>query len=213
MFRVLPFFTTTALVALSGSSALAVTLTGSELRLRGEAQLTPTSERVTNSLPASAIVSESEVEFPNSASLFDPDSPVLPGFARRFVDSSIDVGADFIEIDYGNAGFGRFATGFQNTAVYTFTAPIALQITEAVVDPSTTFPALISEPDRVIFEGNELFINYESLRYTPSSFVRINLETAAAAEPDPVSVPEPSTAFLLAGVVMAGMATGLRQAN
>lgn len=210
MIRVLPLIAIPTVLALSSGSASALTLVGSELRYRGEVQRTLASELFVRTFPASAIVSESAVEFPSAASLFDPTSPDVPGFGAT-VNVSMDAGADFIEINYDNAGFGLYARGVQNTGIFTFTAPIALQITEAVVDPSTTFNGFFSDPERVTFDGNELAINYQSLPYNPNSFIRINLETAAA-EPDLVSVPEPSTTFLLAGLAVVGAAGGLRRA-
>jgi len=205
MIRVLPLFASVAMVAFSGSSALGVTLVGSELRLGSEIQRTPTSELLVNSFPVSAIVSESAVEFPNARSLFDPDD--FPGFF--IVNSAIDAGADYLEIDYANAGFGRFANTFKNNYVFTFTAPIALQITDVLIDPSTT---LGLTPDRVTFDGNELSVNVRGLLYNRNSFVRLNLSTVAASEPDDTTVPdsggaavpEPSSVLSLSIVALAG---------
>jgi hypothetical protein len=191
-------------------------LVGSELRLRTIGQATPTSELVENSFPTSAIVSETTVEFPDVASLFDPSSPDIPGFAREFVDVSIDAGANYLEIDYDNAGFGRYARGFQNTAIFGFADAIALQITEATIDPLTTIGLT---PDRVTFVDNELFVNFQNLTYNPNSFARINLSGILnpvpdpdpdpspdpGPDPDPVSVPEPSTLAFLVGAVVLGL--------
>jgi len=63
---------------------LGATLTGSELKLRAEAQSTSTSQLFVTSFPASAIVSESTVEFLNVASLFDPSTGIPPGFANAW---------------------------------------------------------------------------------------------------------------------------------
>jgi hypothetical protein len=161
------------MVTFSGGSALGLTLVGSELKLRSEIQRTPTSELLVNSFPVSAIVSESAVEFPNLQSLYDPDN--FPGF--YIVNSSIDVGADYLEIDYANAGFGRFADTFKNNYGFTFSAPVALQITNVLIDPSTT---LGLTPDLITFDGNELTVNVRGLFYNRNSFVRLNLSTVAA---------------------------------
>lgn len=187
------------------------TLSGSELRLRIIVQPTPTSELLTTSFPAVATVSESAVEFPDVSSLFDPSVGVIPGFASRLVNVAIDAGADYLEIDFTNAGFGRFATAFENTYVFTFADAIALQITETQLDPLTT---LGLTPDRVTFADNELFVNVQSLRFTPSSFVRINLngtlnppfDLDPTPDPglNPVSVPEPGILASLLGVMMFG---------
>jgi hypothetical protein len=181
-----------------------------ELRLRTQGQLTSTSQLFVTSFPASAIVSDSTVEFPNIASLFDPSVGVPPGFARSLVDVSIDAGADYLAIDFDNAGFSRFARGFQNTYVFTFTAPTALQITGVLIDPQTT---LGLTPDRVTFDGNELFVNVQNLPFNPNSFARINLSTVAASEPDDstvpdsdsgVAVPESSSVLSLGILALAG---------
>ncbi len=185
MIRVLPLFASVAMVAFSGSSAVAATLVGSELTLRTQGQLTSTSQLFVTSFPASATVSDSTVEFPDVASLFDRSAGVPPGFARSLVDVSINAGADYLAIDFDNAGIGRFATGFENTYVFTFTAPTALQITDVLIDPSTT---LGLTPDRVTFDGNELSVNVQGLLFNLNSFVRLNLSTVAASDSD-VGVP------------------------
>jgi hypothetical protein len=180
------------MVTLSSGSALGFTLVGSELRLRTQGQSTPTSQLFVTSFPASAVVSESTVEFPNVESLFDPSAGIPPGFAGSLVDVSIDAGADYLAIDFDNAGSNGFATGFQNTYVFTFTVPTALQITDILIDPSTT---LGLTPNRVTFEGNELFVNVQGLSFNSNSFARVNLSGtitsdsgAAAAVPEPNSV-------------------------
>lgn len=211
MIRVLPLFASVAMVAFSGSSAVAATLVGSELRLRTEGQLTSTSQLFVTSFPASAIVSDSTVEFPDVASLFNGSAGVPPGFSRSLVDVLIDAGADYLAIDFDNAGFGRFARGFQNTYVFTFTAPTALQITDVLIDQQTT---LGLTPDRVTFDGNELSVNVRGLSFNQNSFVRLNLSTVAASEPDgstvsdsgsgAAAVPEPSSFLSLGIVALAG---------
>lgn len=202
-----------AMVALSAGSASAFSLIGSELRLRTEGQSTSTSQLFVTSFPASATVSASVVEFPNVESLFDPSVGVPSGFARSLVDVAIDAGADYLTIDFDNAGSSRFASGFKNTYVFTFTAPIALQITNVLIDPLTTL-GLTS--DRVTFNGNELAVNVNNLVFNRNSFVRLNLTTVATSDPvfDPVpdltpesdaaAVPEPSTMLMLGGATVIG---------
>jgi hypothetical protein len=189
-------------------------LVGSELKLRVEAQATPTSQLFVTSFPAVATVSETVVEFPNVSSLFDPTVGVPPGFASSLVDVAIDAGVDYLEIDFDNAGFRRYATGFQNTYVFSFADAVALQITGATIDPLTT---LGLTPDRISFVDNELFVNVQSLPFNPSSFARINLTGTLTPppnpdpnpdpgpDPDPVSVPEPSTLAFLAGAAVLGL--------
>lgn len=163
---------TVATQLFSGSSAMGATLVGSELELRVEIQRTSTSELLVNSFPASAIVSESAVEFPNARSLGS-----IPGFS--IVNVAINAGADYLELGYPNAGSGVFANTFKNSYVFTFSAPIALQITDVLIDPSTT---LGLTPDRVTFDDNELSVNVRGLFFNKNSFVRLNLSTVDASE-------------------------------
>lgn len=202
--RILPLALSVPLVALGSTSALGASfsLVGTELQLRAENQLTPTSPLSIISFPASAIVSETEVEFPDVESLFDPaaDNPLGAG---RLVDVAIDAGTDYLEIDFNNAGSGQFLSGFQNTYVFTVTAPIALQITDALLDEQTTTLGLT--PERVDFAGNELLVNVEGLSYNSDSFVRIDLSAVEAPDAEPVSVPEPGNAFVLVSVALVGL--------
>lgn len=164
-----------SLVALSSTAhAATLSLIGTDLSLSAQAQATPTSELFVTSFPVTATVSATEVEFPDVASLFDSSTGVPPGFASSLVDVSIDAGSDFLEIDFTNsAPFTDFATGFQNTYVFTFDSAVALDITDAVIDTNVTTLGLTG--DRVTFSGNELFVNVQSLTFNTSTFARINL--------------------------------------
>jgi hypothetical protein len=199
MMKLLPLFASVAMVAVSGGSAFGFTLVGSELRVGAEIQSTPTSQLLASSFPVSAIVSESAVEFPNAQSLFNPGD--FPGFF--IVNTSIDAGADYLTIDFDNAGFNRFATGFKNTYVFQFTAPLALQITNVLIDTQTT---LGLTPDRVTFAANELFVNVQGLSFNPNSFARINLSGTTATVPDSniATVPEPSSVLGLGILALGG---------
>ncbi|MEM0978684.1 MAG: PEP-CTERM sorting domain-containing protein [Cyanobacteria bacterium P01_H01_bin.58] len=90
--------------------------------------------------------------------------------------------------------------------MFTFADAIALQITEATIDPLTT---LGLTPDRVTFSDNELFVNVESLRFSPSTFVRINLDGTLTPTPNPditpATVPEPGTLAFLGGAALLGL--------
>ncbi|WP_081251817.1 VPLPA-CTERM sorting domain-containing protein [Rhodovulum sulfidophilum] len=190
-------------ILLAPSSVLAATLSlvGTELSLKTEAQATPTSQLFVTSFPASVTVSETSVEFPDVASLFDPTVGVPPGFASSLVDVAIDVGADFLTIDFTNsAPFSLFATGFKNTYVFTFASSVALNITDAIIDTNVTTLGLTD--GRVTFSGNELFVNVQSLPFDTSTFVRINLtsEEAVAAVPLPAGLP-----LLLSGLLGIGL--------
>lgn len=203
MTRFISLFASLAIVTIGSSPALSFTLVGSELRLRTLAQSSPTSQPLVTSFPASAVVSESTVEFPTVESLFNPSIGVPPGFARSLVNVSIDAGANYLDIDFDNAGSSRFATAFQNTYVFTFADATALQITSALLDPSTS---LGLTPDRITFVDNELFVNVQGLSFRPNSFARINLSGTIVSDPGAVVIPEPS--FLLGiGIVALGGAT------
>lgn len=178
-----------AIAAATTAGAAPVDLIGTELSLRTQGQATPTSELFVTSFPASATVTADDVEFPDVASLFDPTVGVPPGFARSLVDVAIDVGADFLTIDFDNVVPNRFATGFQNTYVFTFDAETRLAITDAVIDEDVTTLGLTD--DRVFFEGNELFVNVNALPFNTSTFARIELTAAV--------VPLPASALLLVG--------------
>ena len=98
------------LVSMSAQAGLIDT----QLSLRTLAQATSTSTPVVTSFERTVIVSDSLVEFPDVSSLFNPGSVVPPGFASSLVDVAIDVGDDFIEIDFDNsAPFSVFASGFE----------------------------------------------------------------------------------------------------
>jgi hypothetical protein len=95
-------------------------LLGSIVSVSTLAQGAPDSEPLITSFDTSEVVQGDEIEFPDVESLFDPSSPVPPGFARSLVDTSIDFGADFIEIDFDNVTANRFASGFENTYIFEF---------------------------------------------------------------------------------------------
>lgn len=191
-----------ALFISSSAHAATVSLIGTELSLRTEAQATPTSQLFVTSFPASATVSENLVEFPDVESLFDPTVGVPPGFASSLVNVAIDAGEDYLEIDFANsAPFFQFATGFQNTYVFTFASSVAVNITDAVIDTNVTTLGLTDE--RVTFSGNELFVNVQSLRFNTSTIARINLtaEQAVAPVPLPAGLPLILTGLLGFGLM------------
>lgn len=190
----------------SGSLAAPVSLLDTDLSLRTVAQGTPTSEEFVTSFPASAVVSAEEVEFPDVASLFDPTVGVPPGFANSLVDVAIDAGADFLTIDFDNsAPFFQFATGFQNTYVFTFDDEVAPTITGATIAEDVTTLGL--DPSDVTFAGNELFVNVESLRFDVSTFARIDL----TAEVGPAPIPLPAAGAMLMSALAAAGGLSLRR--
>ena len=124
-----------------------------------------------------------------------------PGFAGSLVNTAIDVGDNYLEIDFDNtAPAARFASAFQNTYIFTFDSAAIVNITSATINASPTTLALASSD--VTFLGNELFVNVEGLSFNPATFVRIDLNATVEPPPDP-TVGEPTTLALL-GLCLAG---------
>jgi hypothetical protein len=165
-------------------------LVGSNISLRTLGQATASSTPAVTSFPNTVLVSQSEIEYPNVASLFNPTSPSIPGFARSLVNVAIDAGDNFITLDFKNAGSGRFASSYQNTYIFKFLNPNAITFASASINRSATTLGL-SDSD-VLFSGDELFINVESLSFVPSTFVKIDLTSNGGTLP----VPEPASYIL-----------------
>lgn len=180
-------------------------LTGTELSLRTLAQATPSSTPFITSFERTVVVGPA-VEYPDVASLFNPDTGVPPGFAHSLVNTAIDVGNDYVEIDFDNAGFNTFASGFENTYVFRFDSAAIVDIQGAEIDSTVTTLGL--EPSDIRFIGNELFINVEGLSFNPSTFSRVNLVVQGGPPP----IPEPETyAMFLAGLGLMGFVTRRKQ--
>jgi len=208
MKRIVPA-TVAASVLLLCSQPSASTLIGTELKLRVIAQATPSSELLTISFPVAATVKAESVEFPNVESLFDPATGVPPGFARSLVNVAIDAGADFLTIDFDNTTSPfRYASGFQNTYVFTFDSDFILTLISAEIDTSVTTLGLT--PGRVTVSGNELFVNVQGLSFTTSTFARITLASRLDDRP-PTAVPTPGALpLLLGGLAMLSIAARRR---
>jgi len=180
-------------------------LTGTELSLRTLSQGTPSSTPFITSFERTVTVGPA-VEYPDVASLFNPATGVPPGFAHSLVNTAIDVGNDYIEIDFDNAGSNIFATGFENTYVFRFDSSAIVDIKGAEIDSAVTTLGL--QPSDIRFVGNELFINVESLSFDPSTFARVNL----VVQGGPLPIPEPETyAMFLAGLGLLGFITRRKQ--
>ena len=195
----------TLMLASTATYATTVSLVGTELRLDGLLQATPTSPTSTFTAAVSATVSETEVEYPNVNDFGITDTTV-PGFPTPLttVAVAIDAGADFLTIDFDNtAPFNLFAPAFENTYIFTFADAVAPLITSAVIDTSVTTLGLTE--DDVTFSGNQLFVNVEGLPFNTSSFARINL-TAEATDIGPAPVPLPAgMPLILAGILGLGL--------
>jgi hypothetical protein len=147
-------------------------LIGTEISLKAIFQASSSSSIETIGFLTTAIVVEPGVEFP-SINDFE-----VEGSGSNLVDVSINVGDDFIEIDFSNVSSGRFASSFENTYVFKFDNVASVNLTGAEIDNSVTTLALASSDVR--FTGNELFVNVESLTFNSSTFVRINLNVESS---------------------------------
>jgi FG-GAP-like repeat/Bacterial Ig domain/RTX calcium-binding nonapeptide repeat (4 copies) len=147
----------------SGSGA---GLMGTELSIQTIFQSTPTAQPTIIGSLTTATVTEPGVEFPSVK-----DSEV---FGQLVVDVAINVGDNFIEIDFDNSlPYTSFATGFRNGYLFTFDHAAAPNITGAVIDTAVTTLGLSA--DDLLFENNSLFVNVEGLTFNTSTFARINL--------------------------------------
>lgn len=181
-----------AAVCLAASAnASAADLIGSEFSLRAIYQETAASPVLEIGVNTTAIVSAERVEFPN-VGVLDTNQPGV-----FLVNTAIDVGGNFIEIDFDNAGSGRFANGVQNTYIFTFDTSRGLQFDEASINSSLTTLALPAS--NLQFSGNQLFLNVSNIPYNSSSFVRIDIPGISVPDMPPGTVPEPTTWALMIG--------------
>lgn len=192
-----------SLVASSAAFAATVSLVGTELKLDGLLQATPTSPTSTFTATASAIVSETTVEYPN-VNDFGITNTSVPGFPTPIttVAVAIDAGADFLTIDFDNTSLNVFVPAFQNTYIFTFADAVAPLITAAEVDTSVTTLGLA--PEDITFSGNQLFVNVESLPFNTSTFARINLTAEAGVAPVPLPA---GLTLMLSGLMGIGLVT------
>jgi len=152
----------------------AKSLVGSELSFRVIFQASPLDKPQVVTFPATAIVSEDEVEFPNAASFFDPNAP-LPPEAKGMTNIQIDVTSNAVEISFKNIRKrSYFIEAFRNTSILTFEKKNEITLADARIDHWATNLAL--SQSRLSVAGNELHINFESLHYDETSFVRIILK-------------------------------------
>lgn len=148
-------------------------LTGTILSLETWAQAAPTTALVVTSFDNEVRIRDPGVEYPDVESLFDPSSPVPPGFARSLVNVAIDIKPAAVTIDFDNVLHTAYASAYQNTYVFTFDAAAAPLLAGARVDRTVTTLGLEAEDVRV--EGNRLFVNVEGLSFDTSTFVKIRL--------------------------------------
>jgi len=158
----------TCLLFFSLAQSSHAALLGTELSLKIIYQPTSSSTEETIGFLTTAVVDEPKVEFPSVAALdIDGDNFTL-------VDVSINVGDNYLEIDFDNSSpYSSFSSGYKNGYVFTFDSGIAATITGATIDNNVTTLGLI-ESD-LTFTGNQLYVNVEGLSFNASTFVRINL--------------------------------------
>ena len=167
-------------------------LIGTEVSFGTLFQQTSTSAPVAVSTTATVTVSDTAVEFPSLAAY-----GIANNLGLFIVNGAVDVTANGLTETFTNAGSGRFATAFKNDAVYTFASSALVNITGAVVDPSSNLGLTNAD---LTFSGNQLFINYGGGgSYNPSS--RLQIDLIVEGGPDggttPSPVPEPSTLLIL----------------
>jgi Ca2+-binding RTX toxin-like protein len=158
----------------AGSGADSRSLQGQDVTLSTLAQVDEGSQPVNTATETLRSVDIESVEFPSVSTLFDESAAVPSGFARSLVDTEIDIGSDYIELDFDRAGFGRFATALENTYVFEFPTVRDGDLLGASINDAVTTLGL--EANDIRTEGNRVFINVESLSYNRSSFARIELD-------------------------------------
>lgn len=143
-------------------------LTGVRIALKAIYQASASSNPILMTHPSTAEVIEPGVEFPSLASLD------IKNDGYSLLDVAINVGIDFVEIDFSRVPAGRFGSGFENTYILELkNVRESLGIKRASIDRSATTLGL--EDSDVKFVGNKLFINVGGLSFNSASFVRINL--------------------------------------
>lgn len=164
------------------SCAANATLVGSDITLDTIYQQTGLDAETLIGVSATETVRDPGVEFPSLGDLSIPDR------SSSLVDVSIDAGNDFVAIDFDNAVQGsQFSTGYFNGYILTFEEDVAENLTGAAVDSDVTTLEL-SDSD-IELSGNQLSINVAGLYFDTSTYARIDLQSDATAQPQPVPLP------------------------
>ena len=159
-------------------SALAVTIVGSEFTVGAISQETPNSQLFLEEFPFTTTVIDPGVEFPSADSLFG-DFPRPPN--SFVIDTSIDAGPNYVDIDFDNAGFGLWAPWHRNEYIFTFDSALGLNLSNATVNQSLS---TYSESELLFStEGNQLFVGASGIPFDPSSFIRIEFDVEQSGEP------------------------------
>lgn len=186
------------LVISTAVQAMPVSLYGTQLLTQVQYQQTAQTDRLALSFSDTSIVG-SAIEISNLADLQIASNP----FNLGVVPVSVDVGQNYIQLDYGQAVAGAFASGFFNGYKFSFDSTIPVSILSATVNPSSTLVGL--DDNRLTFEGNNLFVNVASLSFQPTSIFRIDLTAISTEVPPEASIPLPATTWMmLLGLVCLG---------
>jgi len=142
-------------------------LNGETVTLMGHGQETAASEVLTIDFGMTTVV-EPGVEYPSIAA-FDTQP------TRFLVDTAINIGNDFLEIDFSNESLFTSYTAVFFNGYSLKVETSSIKFISANIDSGLTTIGLTASD--ITFTDNELFINMEGLGFNSSSFVRINFET------------------------------------
>ena len=175
--------TALAILTHTGAQAATVGLYGTSFTTQVQYQPTASDPRQAISFQDTSIVG-ANIEFPNLANLQVDTNP----FGLTVVPVSVNVGDDFIELDYSIAGSGSFAGGFFNGYMFQFDSGVPIEFQNASIEQGVTTLA-VADSD-LSFVGNQLFLNVGSRSFNSGSFVRISAQAVEVAPvPLPASLP------------------------
>ena len=163
----------TLLPAVAMTQEQAGSVLGAQIRIETYFQDRPEEPLVTGSLPYRTVISDA-VEFPNVASLEDPNVLPPPGFAGTLVNTSIDFGADWLEISFANIRRGefQFAHGSQNTYVFIIGQDCLIAIAEPRIDRARSSLAIA---DAMVYAiDNRLHVNVSGLTFNATTRLRVD---------------------------------------
>lgn len=118
-------------------------------------------------------------------------------FGLSVVPVSVDVGADYIDLDYSPAGSGGFASGFFNGYSFQFQGGIPVEFQGASIDPLTNLG--VSDDD-LAFGGDTILLDVASRSFNSEGLIRISVSSEGGGapagpggeNPDNPSIPVPA---------------------